>query len=71
MAGIALATAMACTVVLAAAINLDASPTGAIGMADEARRFALRFADGVTLFAGFPHPRNGGPVKRRRDPQAP
>jgi hypothetical protein len=51
MAGIALATAMACTVVLAAINSMRVA--SAIGMVNEARRFSFVSLTGVTLFAGF------------------
>jgi hypothetical protein len=51
MAGIALATAMAISVVLAAINSIRVA--GAIGMADEARRFAYVSLSGVVLFSGF------------------
>ena len=51
MAGIALATAMAFTVVLAAINSMRVA--NAIGMVDEARRFSFVSLTGVTLFAGF------------------
>lgn len=51
LAGISLATAMAGTVVLAAINSMRVA--GAIGMADEARRFSYVSLSGVVLFAGF------------------
>ena len=51
MAGIALATAMSFTVVLAAINSMRVA--GVIGMADEARRFSYVSLSGVVLFAGF------------------
>ena len=51
MAGISLATAMSISVVLAAINSMRVA--GAIGMADEARRFSYVSLSGVVLFAGF------------------
>ena len=51
MAGISLATAMSFTVVLAAINSIRVA--GAIGMADEARRFSYVSLSGVVLFASF------------------
>ena len=51
LAGISLATAMVFTVVLAAINSMRAA--GAIGMADEARRFAYVSLTGAVLFSGF------------------
>ena len=51
MAGISLATAMAFTVVLAAINSIRVA--GAIGMADEARRFSYVSLSAVVLFAAF------------------
>ena len=51
MAGISLATAMAITIVLAAINSIRVA--GAIGMADEARRFSYVSLSGLVLFAGF------------------
>ena len=51
MAGISLATAMAFTVVLAAINSIRVA--GAIGMADEARRFSYVSLSAVVLFASF------------------
>jgi hypothetical protein len=51
LAGISLATAMVFTVVLAAINSIRVA--GAIGMADEARRFAYVSLTGAVLFAGF------------------
>jgi hypothetical protein len=51
LAGISLATAMVFTVVLAAINSMRVA--GAIGLADEARRFAYVSLSGAVLFAGF------------------
>jgi len=51
MAGISIATAMACTIVLAAINSMRVA--GAIGMVDEARRFSYVSLSGLVLFAGF------------------
>jgi hypothetical protein len=51
LAGISLATAMAFTIVLAAINSMRVA--GAIGMADEARRFSYVSLSGLVLFAGF------------------
>ncbi|MDQ6629911.1 MAG: hypothetical protein M3Z29_15920 [Pseudomonadota bacterium] len=51
MAGISLATAMACSVVLAAINGIKVAD--AIGMADQARRFSYVPLSSVVLFAGF------------------
>ena len=51
MAGTSLATAMAITIVLAAINSIRVA--GAIGMADEARRFSYVSLTGLVLFAGF------------------
>lgn len=51
LAGIALATAMACTVVLAAINSMRVAET--IGMAQQARQFSYVSLTGVVLFAGF------------------
>ncbi|HEV7578498.1 MAG TPA: hypothetical protein VGO85_20885 [Caldimonas sp.] len=49
--GISLATAMACSVVLAAINSIHVA--AAIGMADEARRFSFVSLSGVVLFSAF------------------
>ena len=51
MAGIALATAMACSVVLAAINAMRVAET--IGMAEQARRFSYVSLSGVVLFSGL------------------
>lgn len=51
MAGIALATAMACSVVIAATNSIRVADT--IGMAEQARRFSYVSLSGLVLFAGF------------------
>jgi len=51
MAGISLATAMACTVVLAAINSMKVAE--AIGMAEQARQFSYVSLSGVVLFAAF------------------
>jgi hypothetical protein len=51
MAGIALATAMAITIVLAAINSIKAAE--AIGMGDAARRFTIVSLSGLVLFAAF------------------
>lgn len=51
MAGIALATAMGFTVVLAAINSIKAAE--AIGMADQARRFSIVSLSALVVFAGF------------------
>jgi hypothetical protein len=51
LAGVSLATAMVFTIVLAAINSIRVA--GAIGMADEARRFAYVSLSGAVLFTGF------------------
>lgn len=51
LAGISLATAMACSVVLAAINSMRVADT--IGMVEQARRFSFVSLSGVVLFAGF------------------
>ncbi len=51
MAGLSLATAMGCTVVVAVITSIKVA--GSLGMGDEARRFAIVPMLGLVLFAGF------------------